>query len=236
MEGAAGGVWAVRTRNVRRLQVDWALARRYRPEGLAGLRVDGLPVAGLGPGALPTAGVATLRLLADDEDEDGAGGAGRREGWAVDGDGEWRRRERAPGTYGPAAQVFEGPVAVVHGAAPWMPRAALHLAQDLYAQGRYDVRVVAAADEDAWAALAGHNLVLLGGPQTNPWTRRLAAASRALLGDEALVAFQADGDAEGEGSFEIGGEAFAGPGLGVQVRPHRSSPRPGRSRGRPDLT
>ena len=57
--------------------------------------------------------------------------------WQVDhtlGSSSWQRTERSPETYGPAAQVFEGPLVLIYGNRSWMERAAGHMAQDLYVQ------------------------------------------------------------------------------------------------------
>lgn len=59
-------------------------------------------------------------------------------------DSRWTRTQRSPETYGPAAQVFEGPVVIVYGNQSWMQKAARDVAQDLYVQVPPNVFVVSA--------------------------------------------------------------------------------------------
>ena len=110
------GRWAVRTRNVRRIQFDPRLMRTYHP--VSGVEVDGqwLDVGAVGASASTAA-------AGDDADARVATAACRAlEGapvggctWELDADSAWRSRERTPEQYGPASAVFEGPVTVVYG-------------------------------------------------------------------------------------------------------------------------
>ena len=201
--------WAVRTTNVRRLQFEPQLMRAYHP--VSSVSVDGQWLE-LGAGVLSAAVPATAVC----QEREGGGCT-----WSLDADDTWRARERTPGQYGPASAVFEGPVTVVYGDADWALAAAVHLANDLYSQGRYSVEVVAHTDAlGLISAEESTNLVVIGERRTN--TVLDALASRW----EEEKAGTLVGHSTSTHALHLGGGSYTGPGLGVQYL----APLPGRDR------
>ena len=187
--------WAVRTQNVRRLQFEPRLMRTFHP--VSGVEVDGqwLDVGAAGD-AVTTAFCRTRAV------------PGEGCTWQMDADGAWRSHERTPEQYGPAGAVFEGPVTVVYGEANWTRAAAVHLANDLYSQGRYSVDVVAHSDAlDLLAPEAATNLVVIGEQGTNSVLDALSLRWEAgsLVGHDVAA-----------GALRLGGGDYQGPGLGIQ--------------------
>jgi dienelactone hydrolase len=148
---------------------------------------------------------------------------GRRD-WRVCKDGqEYQRRQRGPGNYGPLRHTFRGLVIVVIGTqggdhtGRGMPEAcqevALRIANSHFYSAGTPLRLLndtALTPELA----AAHNLVLIGGPEHNSWSKRLTAE---------MGLFQPNG-------FQVGPCRYGGRGIGVvSAVPHwdeaRSLPR-----------
>ena len=204
---AQTGRWAIRTQNVRRLQFEPRLMQTFHP--VSGVEVDGqwLDVGAVGAAAAAAAGAgagdAVVTALCRARGDPGGGCT-----WQGDADSTWRSRERTPEQYGPAGAVFEGPVTVVYGEADWTRAAAVHLANDLYSQGRYSVDVVAHSDaQDLLAPEAATNLVIIGEQGTNSVLDALSSQWEA----GSLVGHDVAG-----GALRLGGGDYEGPGLGIQ--------------------
>jgi len=158
--------------------------------------------------------------------------------WQVDApDSRWTRTQRSPETYGPAAQVFEGPVVIVYGNQSWMQKAARDVAQDLYVQGRWGVEIISAQEfvSSARVRISGStsdafegcdaNLIIIGDPYVNAAAGALERAWQEHLPPTALVRFHAPG------GFNIGQSIFTDEGVGL----HMLSPIPTTRRSTPRL-
>ena len=206
--------WAVRTTNVRRLQFEPELMRAYVQSGWYPVRSVSVDGQWLEFGADVLSGWVPATAVC--QEREGGGGT-----WSLDADDKWRARERTPGQYGPASTVFEGPVTVVYGDSDWALAAAVHLANDLYSQGRYSVEVLAHTDAlGLLSAEASTNLVVIGERHSN--TVLDALASRWEEEEAGALV----GHSTSTNALHLGGGSYAGPGLGVQYL----APLPGRDR------
>jgi len=93
--------------------------------------------------------------------------------------GTWEYNQRGPRSYGPIPQVLNGPLVIVYGTkgteaeSKILLQQSIILANDLYYQARYSVRMVADTDADDNLA-TDYNVLFAGGPSTNLFASRFA--------------------------------------------------------------
>eukprot|EP00842_Homolaphlyctis_polyrhiza_P000096 jgi/Hompol1/1087/HPOL_002640-RA len=128
--------------------------------------------------------------------------------WQLASDLLWISRERHPSTYGPTSLIFSHPFCIV---VPSLPSAnktlyrqlAQHIASSWYLYALGGTQII--RDVDVLDGLAAkYNLIVLGGPLDNLYTRR-----RESEGASGLVKFLPSG------GFHIGDRSYEQPGSGI---------------------
>ncbi|KAJ1547299.1 hypothetical protein HK096_003514, partial [Nowakowskiella sp. JEL0078] len=150
-----GDKWVLNTTNVRR----FGFVDDVRRSGVKRWVVDGNDFIGS-----PVVGPSYLR-------NDG------EEIWKISTDLLWLSKERHPNTYGPAISILNHPFLIVIPSNPksklgsTYKQVARHLASSWYLYGRGGTQIV--QDVDVLDGLAArYNMIVLGGPEDNAWTRR----------------------------------------------------------------
>ncbi|KAL2913539.1 hypothetical protein HK105_206999 [Polyrhizophydium stewartii] len=180
-----GNVWVLNTTNVRR----FGFTKDERQVGITSWSIDGTDFASP-PSA---AGPSYLKV-------------GTR--WELASDLLWISRERHPSTYGPASLIFTHPFRIVIPSSPSSNRTlyrqlAQHIATSWYLFGLGGTQIV--RDVDVLDGVAAKfNLIVLGGPRDNLYTRR-----RETEGASGLVTFLPSG------GFRIHDRAYEQRGAGI---------------------
>ncbi|KAJ3314345.1 hypothetical protein HDU76_002435, partial [Blyttiomyces sp. JEL0837] len=136
----------------------------------------------------------------------------RKEGekeWKLANDLLWISEERYSSTYGPASQILNHPFVIVIPSEPTVVnvtvyrQAAQHLATSWYLYGRGGTQII--RDVDVRDGLAAkYNLIVLGGPRDNKFTKRREGEGGAIM-----VKFLESG------GFQIGTKSYQSEGTGI---------------------